>query len=65
MTFDDRMRELADRKSKAMVPAGFRIPQEIDKWAESVAKTHGISKSEPLRELLELGWRALHGSSGS
>ena len=65
MKFDDRMKALADRKNKAMVPAAFRIPKAIDDWAEQIAKQHGIYKSEPLRELLELGWRTLNGSSSS
>lgn len=42
-----------------MIQVGFRIPHEIDEYAEESSRRFKVHKSVVLREILRIGWERI------
>jgi len=55
-------RPSAEQRGEAKVVRSYRIPTELDQWLTAQARERGVSNSDLVRDLLELGRSTVEGS---
>lgn len=55
---EEELPPLAARDEEALVPRPFKLPMRLDRGLEEIAQTRGVTKSDLVREYLEIQYAA-------